>query len=548
MNEKKIPIDRAAKLYGVPAQTLRDRVKGHVNPVSYAFGGETTFSKAEEETLVEHVETVAHLGYGLSNIQLQHLAGEMAFDMGKKKKNKPMSNNWLYGFLSRWEGRLASVNPRKLDSNRAKSSTPEIVDQYFKNLEEVLEKYDLKDKPHLIYNIDETGLQPEHRPPNVVANPNFKTQAVTSPRSTTTTLISCVNALGNTLPPYFVFKGKRFNPDLIKGASPGTNYTMTESGWSNAEVFETFLKDHFIPYARPSSSENQPILIIYDGHASHKSPHIINWAKQHNLVLFVLPAHTSHILQPLDVSVFGPFKNFYYSECSIFMQKNIGRVITKYDMCAIACRAFLKAMSPHNIQAGFRKTGIFPFNKDTVKGEQLYPCENFREERPLEKVNAVKAGKEAVSEFLRIKEERKLAEVRVVCDCGKKKTSKTVSASGREITGETYMNEILTVHAEKSTANLSPSSPQPSTSGIQKQRQTEPMVVEEDTDTDSDEIIDSGKCCVCGQNSPPNLNDLPNLKIVNWAQCDKCDHWVHLAFCSSTRVVRRHSPFVCQHC
>lgn len=56
--------------------------------------------------------------------------------------------------------------------------------------------------------MDETGISPEHRPPNVIAPLKEKAQSVTSPRSATTTLIACVNAAGTCIPPYFVFKGK----------------------------------------------------------------------------------------------------------------------------------------------------------------------------------------------------------------------------------------------------------------------------------------------------------------------------------------------------
>lgn len=56
------------------------------------------------------------------------------------------------------------------------------------------------------------------------------------------------------------------------------------------------------------------ILLIYDGHED-----IAESAKEHNIILFVLPAHISHVLQPLDVWYFGPFKATYYSECSIWL-------------------------------------------------------------------------------------------------------------------------------------------------------------------------------------------------------------------------------------
>ena len=65
-----VPVKMAAKKIAVPVQTLRDRVKGYIDHQNFQSGGETVITKEEEETLVNHVETMAQLGYGYSNIQL----------------------------------------------------------------------------------------------------------------------------------------------------------------------------------------------------------------------------------------------------------------------------------------------------------------------------------------------------------------------------------------------------------------------------------------------------------------------------------------------
>ena len=109
--------------------------------------------------------------------------------------------------------------------------------------------------------------------------------------------------------------------------------------------------------------------------------------------LFVLPPHRSHLLQPLDVGVFGPFKKYYHSECSLFLRQNIGRVITRYDMSAIACKAYLKATTSQNILEVFKKTGIYPFQKDAIHAENLYTAESFRVKNPVKKVIEMKGGK-----------------------------------------------------------------------------------------------------------------------------------------------------------
>lgn len=51
-----------------------------------------------------------------------------------------------------------------------------------------------------------------------------------------------------------------------------------------------------------------PVVLIFDVHHSHISIELLEMAKFSNIHLMCLPAHTSHILQPLDVGVFGPMK------------------------------------------------------------------------------------------------------------------------------------------------------------------------------------------------------------------------------------------------
>lgn len=78
-----------------------------------------------------------------------------------------------------------------------------------------------------------------------------------------------------------VFPGQRMMPKLFNGKSVGTDGVMTASGWSNSEVFSTYMKTQFL----------NTILALYDGHRSHISLDLIEWAKNNNIVLFVLSPH-----------------------------------------------------------------------------------------------------------------------------------------------------------------------------------------------------------------------------------------------------------------
>jgi hypothetical protein len=71
---------------------------------------------------------------------------------------------------------------------------------------------------------------------------------------------------------------------------------------------EIIYRTIFIKYA-PAHDDNS-ILLLMDGHSTHISVGLLEWAKSMNIVIFILPAHTSHLLQPLDVACFGPVQQF----------------------------------------------------------------------------------------------------------------------------------------------------------------------------------------------------------------------------------------------
>ena len=95
---------------------------------------------------------------------------------------------------------------------------------------------------------------------------------------------------------------------MISGAPTGSLGLCNKSGWMTSENFLVAMK-HFVSHAKPSV--DHPVLLLMDNHASHISFETITFAKENFLILLTFPPHCSHRLQPLDVSVFGPFKYYF---------------------------------------------------------------------------------------------------------------------------------------------------------------------------------------------------------------------------------------------
>ena len=113
--------------------------------------------------------------------------------------------------------------------------------------------------------------------------------------------------------------------------------------------------------------QRRPLLLLVDGHSSHYDPETIRFAKEHCVIIFCLPPHTTHEAQSLDVSFLGPKKKNWSQVCHDFYQSSPGKVITKYNFSTQFAKAWLKTTSPESICSGFRKCGIIPFNLSKKK-------------------------------------------------------------------------------------------------------------------------------------------------------------------------------------
>ncbi|KAH3727218.1 hypothetical protein DPMN_053147 [Dreissena polymorpha] len=86
-------------------------------------------------------------------------------------------------------------------------------------------------------------------------------------------------------------------PELMVGKSEEAEGMMTQSGWSNSEVFLRYMKTHFLKYDMGRNQE-YTTLVLYYGQKSHISIKLIEWAKENTIVLFALSPHCSHIFSP----------------------------------------------------------------------------------------------------------------------------------------------------------------------------------------------------------------------------------------------------------
>ena len=300
--------------------------------------------------------------FGLTVKALAELAYDYAKKLGKKlpsgwEANKAAGNEWCLAFRRR--NGLSLRTPENTSIARSQAFKPTNVQRFHEALSDALVKHDFG--PCSVWNLDETGITTVTKAPKLLSPTGTRQVGATASaeRGVLITVCACVSAAGRALPPVLLYPRKRVQPHWATDAPPGSLILANDSGWMDKETFPKALT-HFISHM--SASEQNPQLLIFDNHCSHVTLQVINIAREHGVAIVTLPAHCSHRMQPLDVSVMAPFKTFYSEEINAWHHRNPGRTISIHELAAPVNKAFTRAFSMVNITAGFAKSSVWPPN------------------------------------------------------------------------------------------------------------------------------------------------------------------------------------------
>ena len=351
-------ISRAAIEYNVPKSTLRDRVKGKVKP-GVMSGPMPYLTLEEERALVAFLLRCASIGYAKSRKQVLTIVQRL---LTSRKIDRRVTDGWWTSFQRR-NPDVCLRTPAPLCKARAAATDRGLFEKYFDLLEQTLDTYNLRGRPCLIWNMDETGVPLNPPSPKVVTSTEHPNPiCIKSGDRSQVTVVACVSAAGVCLPPMVIWNRKTFSAALTEGEVAGTMYGLSAKGWMDSELFDGWFRNHFLRYV----PADWPILLLLDGHSSHFCPETIEFAAAQGVVVFALPPHTTHLSQPLDKGCFSPLKKEWENVCHKFTSENPGKVVTKYSFSKLFTEAWNKKMTICNILAGFSTTGVYPVNRQTL--------------------------------------------------------------------------------------------------------------------------------------------------------------------------------------
>ncbi|KAJ8728917.1 hypothetical protein PYW07_006613 [Mythimna separata] len=307
-------VNATAKEFSIKRMTFSRYLKklneGGDSSMSYATPRQV-FSSTQEDSLKKYLLQMASIFYGYSPKDVRRLAYECAnkFEIEIPPSwtaNKMAGKEWLTMFLKR-NLELSIRKPEPTSLGRATSFNAQNVKVFFEKLAEIMDRYEFTAAD--IWNIDEAGVSTVLKPNKIVAAKRKRNVgAMTSrERGTNVMVVTAVSALGNAVPAMFVFPRKQFKTHFLNGGPPECIGAGNASGWVTDEEFYQFMQ-HFIKHVKPSME--RPVLLVLDNHCSHLNVKTLTLAKENGVVMLSFPPHCSHKLQPLDVSVFGPFKKY----------------------------------------------------------------------------------------------------------------------------------------------------------------------------------------------------------------------------------------------
>ena len=228
-----------------------------------------------------------------------------------------------------------------------------VVKGQFRLVANVKAKYGIQDAD--TYNFDETGFQIGIIGSVKVVTGSKRRQkpaAIQLGNQEWVTVIQGIGALGYVLPPFTIYKGKNHLSNWYKetGIPSSWMFAVSDNGWTNNKLGFAWLK-HFDRHTKERTVGSHQLLLI-NGYKSYQSQDFKDYCEEHKILTLCMPAHSSHILQLLDVGCFSPLKRKYKSLIAGLARLHI-YYIDKTAFLPAFWDAFNACFTEKNVQGSF---------------------------------------------------------------------------------------------------------------------------------------------------------------------------------------------------
>ena len=355
---------QAANLYDIPESTLRQRLAG-IKPHSETHSKNHKLTAIEEESLVKQLLDADKRGFSVRPEFLRRMAQILLYEH-TQDSSISLGINWAYSFIKRHPILRTRFN-RRITYQRAKQEDPKIIKQWFQTVSEAIQEHGIHEDD--IWNFDETGFAMGLCSTSKVITSTERSERprrVIQGNREWVTIIECIGSRGCHIPPLIILKGKEQQATWYQESSLPQEWHIatSQNGWTTDKIGLHWLKKVFEPYSKQYSIGAKRLLIL-DGHNSHLSADFDAFCKANMIICLCMPAHASHLLQPLDVGLFGPLKRAYGKLLEGMMVAGNNH-IDKEDFLSLYPTAHQMIFTKENIYGGFTGSGLKPLDKERV--------------------------------------------------------------------------------------------------------------------------------------------------------------------------------------
>ncbi|XP_045761191.1 uncharacterized protein LOC123876139 [Maniola jurtina] len=353
----------AAKKYKINRTTILNKIH-HQHELKP--GHPTVLTPETEKLIADTLKILTDWGVPFTKRDIQIIVQMLVTREGrviKQWKDNSPGPDFVTDFAAR--NNLTQRLATNIKPARA-SVGPNEIKEFFENVRPALEET----RPGLIYNYDETNVTDDPGAIKVlVPRGHRRVERVQEHSKSSVSIMFCGTADGKMIPPMVVYKSKHLYENWTMGGPLGTIYRNSHSGWFDMNLFEVWFFKLLLPSIQEERIGNEKAVVIGDNLASHFSPEVVQAAIQNNIHFTTLTPNSTHIMQPLDVGIYGPLKRQWRKILDTWRKESRIRGIIPKPQFPMLLKRLMDAMAPNlmkNLQSSFRTTGFYPFDPQVV--------------------------------------------------------------------------------------------------------------------------------------------------------------------------------------
>lgn len=235
-----------------------------------------------------------------------------------------LNRHWAYGFFQR----MGFVQ-RKPTTAKSKFIVENFAAKKKEFLDDLVTTVEMEEIPaKLILNWDQTGIRLVPSSTWTMEQRGIKrVEMVGQNDKRRITAVFCGSIQGDFLPVQVIYKGKTMRCHPHFEFPPGWHVTHSPKHWSTETTMLQYIEHIIEPYVRTVRdmlyTVTTPGVIIMDNFKGQVTEKVSSLLEKHHLHVCLLPANTTDLQQPMDISVNKPVKSFLKEQFSMWYSEQL---------------------------------------------------------------------------------------------------------------------------------------------------------------------------------------------------------------------------------